>query len=195
MKGYRLWTVVFVLLVLTTTSTMAILNFAPSWSQYALTALSSLLLATLYSISVLYRDRSWLHPKKNELLFKIGKLEFNQGQWNRVISILFALIMFTPVTLLEFYPEAKALWSGLLVTMHYIFTGAGLLAAYIAIFFYYTKSSTRLTYLAFMILSVLGFGAAFIYDWYTIGVGEIIASLPPIFFILSTNKESNDKSD
>ena len=188
MKGYRVWTVVFVLLVLGTTSTMAILNFAPSWSQYALTALSSLLLATLYSISVLYRDRSWLHPLADQRLLKIGKWEIKQGQWNRVISVLFALIMFTPVTLLEFYPEAKALWSGLLVILHYIFTGAGLLAAYIGIFFYYKKGSKRLIYLLFMILSVLGFGAAFIFDWYTIGVGEIIAALPPTVFILSTNK-------
>jgi len=188
MKGFRLWTMVFVALVVATTLTMVILNYAPSWSQYALTALSSLLLATLYSISTLYRDRSWLHPLSNNRLFRIGKWEFTHGQWNRVISVLFALIMFTPVTLLEFYPEAKALWSGILVIMHYVFTGAGLLAAYIGIFYFYPPGKKRYAYLAFMVLAVLGFGVAFITDLYTVGVGEIIASAPPMIFILSTNK-------
>ena len=192
MRGYTVWTIVFIILVLFTTTTMVVLNVAPSWSQYALTALSSLLLATLYSISVLYRDRSWLHPHRDVFLFRIGKWEFNQGQWNRVISVIFALIMFTPVTLLDFYPEAKALWSGFLVFMHYVFTGAGLLAAYLGIHFYYRgQLSIRIKYLVFMIVCALGFGFSFITDWYTVGVGEIIASLPPIVFILSTNFETD----
>ena len=190
MKGYRVWTIVFVVLVLCTTTTMVVLNIAPSWSQYALTAFSSLLLATLYSISVLYRDRSWLHPNKDVFLFKVFGFDFTQGQWNRVISVIFALIMFTPVTLLDLYPEAKALWSGFLVIMHYVFTGAGLVVAYLGIYFYYrTNWSKKGIYLFFMIVCALSFGLSFITDLYTVGLGEIIASLPPIVFVLSTNKD------
>ncbi len=195
MKGYTIWTLVFTALVLLSTSTMVVLGIAPSWSQYALTSLAILLTITLYSISTIYRDRSWLHVRSKDEMFYLNKAHTKAmrfGHWNRITSVLFFLIMITPVTLISIYPELEnVFWAQAVVFAHYIFTGGGIGGVYTDIWFYYPKySALWWKYIIAMVICLFLFiGGAFVFNWYEVGHGEIIVMLPGLVHVITTNKE------
>lgn len=194
MKGHRVWVVYNVAIVLAAVITMVVFNYSPSWSQYALTAFGMLLTIALRNISVIFRDRSYLHPLKLTLLF----LGIRREHLDRATSEAFFLIMITPVTLLEAFPQYSNndLFKYIVYT-HYIATFTGLFLAYIGIYTYYKKYS-QMWYAMFfsMIICSMAFIWAVISQqlWYkgikapyTIGFGELMASLPVIIYILESN--------
>jgi len=200
MKGVQLWTKILAGLIIILTSTMVLMNYAPSWSQYALGIFSFFLTITLWSISIIYRDRSWNHPKRNMVMFELRKYlffgkkqEIRQEHWDRQTSLLFACVMFTPVTLITL-AESNGIeitwWISTIVFMHYVFTGVAILSSYIGIFFGNKNGSILwFKYLIGMILAIVLFALSFIIDLYTTGMGEIFAMLPPLVYILTTNKK------
>jgi len=202
MKGFRLWTFILAIQVVLTTLAMAILNYAPSWSQYALTIFSMMLISTLWSISTIYRDRSWTHFRKldrmfflKEFLFWGVKKEIRQEHWNRQTGFLFALVMFTPVTLVglaETLGMEIKFWMQAIVFAHYLFTGFAIASSYVGIFFYNKKHQSKWwAYLFGMIVCASFFVLNFHFQWTTVGYAEIVVALPAIAHILTTNKKQN----
>jgi hypothetical protein len=162
------------------------MNAHPSWSQYALGSLAFILTIALYNISVIYRDRSWLHFARLEPVF----WGLRREHLDRITGILFFGIMITPVTLLDIYPEANSAITRTIVLLHYVFTGAGLLVAYSGVWTCYIKGSAKWKGMVLtMVIGALGFGWSFMGAPYTIGFGELLASIAPMIYILTTNKD------
>lgn len=179
MKGHRLIIKVLAYLAIVLSSIMVILNLYPSWSQYARTLEEYLLLATLSSISSLFLIRSFTHPEKDRILF-LWPIDVRIEHINRYTGFLFIGVLCTPVTHPEWYINIP----------HLIFTALAILTAYAQLYFYYPndkilKTSSRLS----IAIGLMGFAGGYFFDYYSIGMGELIIALTLIIFILTTNKE------
>lgn len=170
MKDARLITTFLIGLTLTLATIMVSLNLYPSWSQHARTLEEPILFATLISISFMYLIKSYSFTDRDFRLFSIGKMNVRSKHMNKATSILFALILVFPVT-------HEYEW---ISTAHLIFTALAIATAYIEICFY---SRSLLAYIG-SAAGVIAFLLAYFLNIYTVGMGELLTSIPIAFFSL-----------
>lgn len=169
MKGTRLHILIFTLIALGFGILMAVLNLYPSWSQYARSAQTSLLYLVLLSIFVTFWDRSKTHPKRDERAYRLLGMRISRGRADRITAIMFAGVICTPVNV------------ELLEIPHLIFTGLGILSAFLGMVTY------SKWYVPSVIAGAFLFLASFIPDTYSVAWGEVFAALPIGHYILKTN--------
>jgi len=179
MHGHRLIIVVLITLTLFLTSLMVILNLHPSWSQYARSLHEPILLAALSAISSTFLIRSFTHPHKNGKLFGLGKITVRMEHINRYTGFFFIGVLCTPVTHPAWYIESA----------HLLFTGLAILTAYSQLVFFYESGLGRILAVVGTVVGIGGFLIGFLTKWYSTGMGELIAAVPIVVFVLSTNKE------
>ena len=163
MKGARLIIMILIALAIILGTVMVILNLYPSWSQYARSLEEPLLFATLSCISSIFLIRSFTFKERYYILFKFLRIAIRVEHLNRITGFLFIGILLTPVT----HPN------GLIETLHFIFTGLAIVTALLDVIFYNKKEW------AYFIsaLATIGFLLAFIFNLYSIGLGELIVAL------------------
>ena len=176
MSGHRLRITILVALVLTVGLLMVVLNFYPSWSQYARSVFESLLFITLASIFAAFWDRASHHPERERILFKIFGIKIRMEHLDRFIAIMFVLVLATPVTL-----------KGMVIP-HFIATGLGAAGSFFHLIFYYRTGVKLIGNIIGALVGVAAFLVGLLTDIYPTGVGELIFAGIMGIHILSTNK-------
>lgn len=173
-KEFTYMTRFFIGLAVVSIVIMTIGNTALSWSQNHLLNSDYLLYITLSSIMSIFILRSFLHDRRNRMMFWI----IRQRHWNRFIAMLFACVMFFGVN-----------HDGIIGTLHLVFTALAILAAYIGMMYYY-RTNTIEGWGA-VVGSASGIGL-FLFSYFmpflTVAEGEMIAAIPIIIWIYSTTK-------
>ena len=179
MKGYKLIIKILTVTAFVLIIIMVSLNLHPSWSQYARSLHEPFLLAALSAISGMFLIRSFTHKQRNRVLFTFKKISVRIEHLNRYAGFFFIGVLCTPVTHPEWYIE----------TAHLIFTPLAIGFAHLELWFYYKKGVQRWGSLFGSVIGVLGFLGGLLTNVYTIGMGELLAALPIIIHVLTTNKK------
>ncbi|PXX26301.1 hypothetical protein C7967_11563 [Thalassospira sp. 11-3] len=183
MHGYRLVIKILVYLTLALSSVMVGLNFITgspyvSWSLYmGSDTLYPLLLATLLSISIALVTRGYTHPERHSVLFSKWGIDVSLEGLNKYAGVVFALVLVFAVSHPSWYVQ----------NMHNILTGIGMFLVHLELWTYYQGEKKR-SWRIYSVLGIVGFLLAYIFNLYTIGLGEILVTLPVIGHILKTNK-------
>ena len=178
MKDARLIITILISLVLSLAVVMVSFNLAPSWSQYARTLEEPLLFATLISVSFVFLIKSYSHDSRDLKLFNVFGMNVRNKHLNKFTSVCFALVLVFPVT----HPYA---W---ISNAHLVFTALAIGSAYVEMGFY---SRTLLSYIGIGLGAALFF-IAYLLKLYTVGLGELFATIPiAIFTIYNIKKISN----
>jgi hypothetical protein len=180
MKGPRLIIFATTTIALVFILVMVTLNLAPSWSQYARTELEQLLFVPLACIGAMWFTRAYNHWDKEVVLFK-WPVTADLKQVNVWAGFMFLGIICTPVTIGLWWVEL----------LHYLFTVAGILFAYSEITNYYEHKAQNVLAWIGLGLAAAGMLAGYFTDWWTLGVGELIAATPVAIHVLVTNKNVN----
>lgn len=175
MHGHKLIIKFLIGITLVLATIMVALNLYPSWSQYALTYEEPLLLATLSSISSALLIRSFTHTEKDRILLKVLGINLRLEHINRIAGFVFIGVLCTPVT-------HK---SEIIQMLHNILTGLGMFLVHLELWTYYKNKKVAIIA---SLIGIIGFLLAFLFGLYSIGLGEILVTLPVIGYILKTNK-------
>lgn len=177
MKGPRLIVRTLTQVAFALTVLMTALNLAPSWSQLARSLNEPLLLATIPLFSFIFLTRSFTHPEKDRLLYRLI--------WNvrlkhvsRMTALFFWGIVWTPVT----HP---AWW---IQTLHLAFTFLAIASMYSEICNYYRTHPARFLGYVGLGFAALGMVGGLYFKWWTVGVGELMAAFPGAIHVLNSNK-------
>ncbi|MBO0323450.1 hypothetical protein J0X14_14170 [Muricauda sp. CAU 1633] len=184
MYGTRLRTVVFALCAICFGVAMATLDYAGSWSQYALTALGFLLVITLLPVVFMFWERALQHPRRYDVFYKIG-LNIRLEHLNRFTAICFGLVLATPVTYTEMFDNWVGIW---ITNLHLLFTGLAVAGIYFEVIRYY-KGAGKWFFSIMMNLAVFNFICALWIRHMSVGWGETIIMVVAVMHYLNTNKK------
>ncbi len=153
---------------------------ALSWSQNHLLETDYLLYATLSGIMSTFILRSFTHERKDRFMFHIIWWNLRQRHWNRFIGMLFACVMYFGVN-----------HDGWIGTLHLVFTGSAIAAAYVGMTMYY-RLNTINGHGAILgaACGICGFLFAYLTPFLTTAEGEMIAAIPIMIWIGSTTKKN-----
>lgn len=164
MKGSRLNINILIILAVFTGVSMAVLSFAPSWSQFAGTKNDPMLYATLFCISSAFMISSFTHPDKQRY---IG-FGFRWKHFNRLTAYFFGGVI-------AFSVNNDTGW---VETAHLVFTALAIGTGYIGLVLYpESKKGNRWSWFGFA-FGILGFFAGYIFGLWSIAWGEVLAAIP-----------------
>ena len=187
MKGARLNILVLIAMTLIGTLILVIASGEPSWSQTALTAYIPIFNIAIMAIIISFFFRDANHTVRNFVLFRIRKMEVRRKHLSRFTGYSIMGVLATPVTYDQVFTQADNIWATIIVNLHYIFTGIGILSAFVQFYFYHKKIaglSLSMTKVWFtIIVGLVGFALGFFSSVYTTGVGELIAAVCVAHFV------------
>lgn len=180
MKGLKLNINICLVIALILGIVMAILNLYGSWSQHHLTAYDPFLYATLVCISFSFLMASAIHDDKYKVLTKVFGISYRLEHCFRLTAYFFAgVIVFgvnSPVEFIE--------------TLHFVFTGLGIVSGYIGFIFYSKTKKERIWSYIGTLIGIGGFVAGFLFKLYSTSWAEVIAAIPlAIWMYKSLNKK------
>lgn len=175
MYGTRLRTLVFALCALGFGLAMATLDYADSWSQYALTYLGMFLHLTLIPVVMMFWERSLTHPRRFEVFYKCG-FNIRLEHLNRFVAICFGLVLATPVTYADVFDNDLGVY---ITNLHLLFTGLAIGGIYLEMIKFYDKSG-KWFYSILINLAVLNFVLALWTRHMSVGWGETIIMIVAI---------------
>ncbi len=179
MKGAKLNVNILTALALLLGVLMALLNLYPSWSQTAGSNHDPLLYATLFCIATSFMIASFAHPQKRMNITKMWVIgNFRLEHYFRVVSYLFGGVLAFSVNN-EFE---------IVEILHLVFTGSAIAVGYLGLILYPTTQKGHLYSWIGFCLGVGGFLLGYVFGWYSIAWGEVIASIPLAIFMLVTWK-------
>ncbi len=158
---------------------MAVLNLSPSWSQSAGNSHDFLLYGCLFCISSALMIASFAHPEKDKEISKfpiLGTIRLEHSF--RLTAYFFGGVIACSVN--------SELW--LIETLHLIFTALAITSGYVGLMLYPDTNKGHTYALIGFIFGVGGFLIGYIFGWYSIAWGEVLASIPLAVFMLKTWK-------
>ena len=184
MYGQRLRLVVFASCALGFGLTMAILNYAQSWSQYALTFLGFLLTITLTPIILMFWERAALHKRRFDVFYKWAKINVRLEHLNRYTALMFVGVLATPVTYSTLFDNELAV---IIENAHLAFTGLAILGVYLEMIRYYPTWS-RLWWVNTLLinLAIANFFTALIERHMSVGWGETVIAAVAMYHYFKT---------
>ena len=179
MRGAKLNIRILTFIALSLGLLMAILNLYPSWSQTAGTIHDPLLYTTLFCIATTFTISSFTNLDRNKEISKIKFIgSFKLGHCHRVVSYMFGGVIAFSVN--------SEFW--LIETLHLAFTGLAIAIGYLGLMMYPTTKRGHTLSLVGTLFGCLGFLGAFLFHFYSIAWGEVLAALPLAIWVNTSFK-------
>jgi sulfite exporter TauE/SafE len=189
MKGSYLLMTILKYLIIALGILMVVMGLYNSWSEHVVDdRYRALLNALLWSASVFYMVSSYVLTNRKKVLSKFLGMNIRFGQALRITSF-----MFLGILLSELENYTVVLWLPL-DTWHYIFTGLAIVSAYITwLFEADTRYHRRNSYIG-LAFGAITFLAAFIFDLYSVGLGEVLVTVPLFLYMTYQYRKHADNT-
>lgn len=176
MKGPKLNVAILTPLILVTGLVMAIFGWNESWSQNHLSPFDPFLYLTLFCISITFVTASYRHPNRYREVTKIAMWSIRLEHLLRLTSMLFGGVIVFGVNSPLWYVE----------TLHLVFTGLAIISGYVMIITYPESDRGKTWALVGLVFGGLGFLLGFLFHFYSIALGEVLATIPFVIWMYKT---------
>lgn len=176
MKGARLTVTITTLSALAFGLVMAIFGWNESWSQNHTSPYDPFLYLTLFCISMTFIIASYHHPKKYREVTKIGVYSIRLEHLLRLVCLLFGGVIVFGVN--------SPIW--IVETLHLVFTGLAIGIGYLMIMTYPESKRGHFWSFVGLIFGGAGFLLGFLFHFWSIATGEVLATIPFIIWMFNT---------
>lgn len=180
MKGLRLNVFIQIYIAIGIGVLMAGLKIAESWSQHHDTDYDSLLYATLLAISFAFLIASFGHPEHKKEITKARLI----GDYRLEHCFRYTAYFFGGV--IVFGVNSNVWW---VESLHLLFTGLAIASGYIGLILYPTTRKGHIWSWVGFAFGVGGFLLGFLFHFWSIAWGEVLAAIPLAVWMIKTYKK------